>query len=136
MQHQCITEALVGNDLVCQSLSGMGKTVVFVLAVLHQIDADSTLPQCVVLCHTRELAYQICAEFERFSKHMAIKTSVLYGGIPKSASIRILKNEMPLIVVGTPGRLKSLVESGDLDVSHVRYFVMDEADILLQHLGM
>jgi ATP-dependent RNA helicase UAP56/SUB2 len=62
----------------------MGKTAVFVLAVLQQLDptVDGEI-SCLVLCHTRELAYQICHEFDRFTKYLpTVKTAVLYGGIP------------------------------------------------------
>jgi ATP-dependent RNA helicase UAP56/SUB2 len=85
VQHECIPEAILGTDVLCQAKSGMGKTAVFVLSVLQQLDvnAGDAYPgvQCVVLCHTRELAFQICHEFERFKKYLPhIKTAVFYGG--------------------------------------------------------
>ena len=86
MQHECIPQALLGMDIICQAKSGMGKTAVFVLATLHQLAApaagDKGEVQCVVLCHTRELAFQIQKEYERFSKYLPdIKSRVFYGGI-------------------------------------------------------
>lgn len=69
MQHECIPQAILGMDIVCQAKSGMGKTAVFVLAVLQQLEPEDGVVDTLVLCHTRELAYQICQEFERFSKY-------------------------------------------------------------------
>ena len=68
-------------DIICQAKSGMGKTAVFVLATLNQMEPKAGEVSVVVLAHTRELAYQICKEFNRFSKYMpSVKTAVLYGG--------------------------------------------------------
>ncbi len=137
VQHECIPQAILGNDLICQAQSGMGKTAVFVLTVLHQIDPENNNAQCVVVCHTRELAYQICSEFERFIKYMPkVKVAVCYGGIPISVNRQLLKQEKPQIIVGTPGRLKAIVSDKSLDLSHVRHFVMDEADKLMEYTDM
>jgi ATP-dependent RNA helicase UAP56/SUB2 len=69
-------------DIICQAKSGMGKTAVFVLATLHQLNPVNGEVHCVVLCHTRELAFQIQKEYERFSKYLPdIKSRVFYGGI-------------------------------------------------------
>ena len=87
-------------------VAGMGKTAVFVLSSLHQLEAKEDSVGALVLCHTRELAYQICNEFERFSRYLPdIKTKVFYGGIPVAEHKRILKSECPHIIVGTPGRI-------------------------------
>ena len=81
MQHECIPQALLGMDIICQAKSGMGKTAVFVLATLHQLQPVTGEVHCVVLCHTRELAFQIQKEYERFSKYLPdIKSRVFYGG--------------------------------------------------------
>lgn len=70
VQHECIPQAILSMDVLCQAKSGMGKTAVFVLATLQQLDLDETLSRVLVLCHTRELAFQISKEYERFSKYM------------------------------------------------------------------
>ncbi|EOD38224.1 hypothetical protein EMIHUDRAFT_433653 [Emiliania huxleyi CCMP1516] len=70
VQHECIPQAILGMDVICQAKSGMGKTAVFVLATLHQLEAKENTVCCLVLCHARELAYQICNEFERFSRYL------------------------------------------------------------------
>ncbi len=68
-------------DIICQAKSGMGKTAVFVLASLHLITPNPGVVQVVVLCHTRELAFQIQKEYQRFSKYLPdIKSHVFYGG--------------------------------------------------------
>jgi len=73
VQHECIPQSTLGTDVLCQAKSGMGKTAVFVLTTLQLLDDDSADKKhvsVVVLCHARELAYQICGEYERFSKYM------------------------------------------------------------------
>ena len=71
MQHECIPEALLGRDLVCQAKSGMGKTAVFVIAVLHQIRPTPNIVSAIVLGHTRELAFQVCRHAFRKSVFMS-----------------------------------------------------------------
>lgn len=63
MQHECIPQAILGMDVICQAKSGMGKTAVFVLSTLQQIEPVSGQVAALVLCHTRELAYQVCDVF-------------------------------------------------------------------------
>ena len=81
VQHQCIPQAVLGMDIICQAKSGMGKTAVFVLTTLHQVTPVIGEVHVVVLCHTRELAFQIQKEYERFSKYLPdIKSRVFFGG--------------------------------------------------------
>ena len=70
VQHECIPQAILGMDVICQAKSGMGKTAVFVLSSLHQLEAKEGQIGAIVLCHTRELAFQINNEFERFSRYL------------------------------------------------------------------
>eukprot|EP00003_Mantamonas_plastica_P005664 TRINITY_DN1458_c0_g1_i1.p2 TRINITY_DN1458_c0_g1~~TRINITY_DN1458_c0_g1_i1.p2 ORF type:complete len:342 (+),score=147.31 TRINITY_DN1458_c0_g1_i1:332-1357(+) len=115
----------------------MGKTAVFVLASLHQLDTDENNTQVLVMAHTRELSFQIAHEYERFTKYMPdVKVSVFYGGIPIKQHRDILKNDTPHVLVGTPGRLKALVRDGDLDLKNIKHFVLDECDSLLQEVDM
>lgn len=114
----------------------MGKTAVFVLAVLQQIDPTPGEVSCLVLCHTRELAYQICHEFDRFKKYLpTVKTAVFYGGIPVQSNRDILKDDTPHIVIGTPGRILQLAEEKALNLKHIKYFILDECDKMLESLG-
>lgn len=70
VQHECIPQAVLGMDILCQAKSGMGKTAVFVLATLQQLELTENVVYVLVMCHTRELAFQISKEYERFSKYM------------------------------------------------------------------
>lgn len=120
-------------DVLCQAQSGMGKTAVFVLSLLQQLEAVSGQVQCLVLCHTRELAFQICHEFNRFAKYMNdVKIAVFYGGIPIEANRNTLLTEKPNIVVGTPGRVLQLAREKNLDLSKVAHYVLDECDKMLE----
>jgi len=137
VQHECIPQAILGTDVICQAKSGMGKTAVFVLAVLQQIDPQPGQVQSLVLCHTRELAYQICHEFDRFKKYLpTIKTAVFYGGIPVQTHKDLLKDDAPHIVIGTPGRVLQLADEKALNLKNCKYFILDECDKMLESLEM
>ncbi|VAH60899.1 unnamed protein product [Triticum turgidum subsp. durum] len=137
VQHECIPQAILGMDVICQAKSGMGKTAVFVLSTLQQIDPVAGQVAALVLCHTRELAYQICNEFERFSKYLSeTKVAVFYGGVHIKKHKDLLKNECPHIVVGTPGRILALARDKDLSLKNVRHFILDECDKMLDSLDM
>eukprot|EP01061_Rhynchopus_euleeides_P038040 TRINITY_DN65411_c0_g1_i1.p1 TRINITY_DN65411_c0_g1~~TRINITY_DN65411_c0_g1_i1.p1 ORF type:complete len:439 (+),score=217.17 TRINITY_DN65411_c0_g1_i1:59-1375(+) len=141
VQHQAIPAAMLGQDILAQAKSGMGKTAVFVLSVLHQLEErEDKVVQAICLVHTRELAYQIQREFVRFSKYLPYaKVAVFYGGIQISQNKALLQkkgDDFPSIVVSTPGRLVALVKGNILNTEHVKYFVMDEADQLLEKLDM
>ena len=69
VQQECIPQAIMGTDLICQAKSGMGKTAVFVLAVLQQVEPEDGVVDTLVVAHTRELAWQICKEFDRFGTY-------------------------------------------------------------------
>ncbi|KAG8388279.1 hypothetical protein BUALT_Bualt02G0109100 [Buddleja alternifolia] len=137
VQHECIPQAILGMDVICQAKSGMGKTAVFVLSTLQQIEPVSGQVAALVLCHTRELAYQICNEFERFSTYLPdVKVAVFYGGVSIKTHKDLLKNECPHIVVGTPGRILALARDKDLGLKNVRHFILDECDKMLESLDM
>jgi len=137
VQHECIPQAILGMDVICQAKSGMGKTAVFVLSSLHQLEAKEGQVGALVLCHTRELAFQICNEFERFSRYLPdIKTKVFYGGVPVAEHKRILKSECPHIIVGTPGRVLQLVREKELVTKNIKHFILDECDKMLEALDM
>merc|ERR1719247_3842131 len=101
VQHECIPQAILGTDILCQAKSGMGKTAVFVLSSLQQLEASEKAVKVLVICHTRELAYQIKHEFDRFSKYFSeVNTGVVYGGIPIVKDKEMLKNDSPQILIG------------------------------------
>jgi len=137
VQHECIPQAILSMDILCQAKSGMGKTAVFVLATLQQIEAVDGQVSVLVLCHTRELAFQISKEYERFSKYMgSAKVAVFFGGLPIKRDEDVLKKNCPHIVVGTPGRILALAKSKVLALKHIKHFILDECDKMLEALDM
>jgi len=136
VQHECIPQAILGTDILCQAKSGMGKTAVFVLACLQQLDASEKAVKTLVVGHTRELAYQIKHEFDRFIKYFTgVKTGVVYGGIPIAKDKELLK-EPPHIIIGTPGRVLALIKDKTLNLEKLTQFVLDECDKCLEKLDM
>jgi len=115
----------------------MGKTAVFVISILQQIDENPKPNIALILCNTRELAYQIKKEIVRFTKYLPnIITECFYGGVPKIDNIKILKGpKKPNIIIGTPGRIKQLVKEKHLNLDNLQYFVLDECDKMLCESG-
>lgn len=137
VQHECIPQAILGMDVVCQAKSGMGKTAVFVLATLQQLEPVAGQVSVLVMCHTRELAFQISKEYERFSKYMSnVKIAVFFGGMQIQKDEQVLKNNCPHVVVGTPGRILALIKNKSLNLKHVKHFILDECDKMLEQLDM
>merc|ERR1711957_1084944 len=137
VQHECIPQAILGTDVICQAKSGMGKTAVFVLAALQQIDPADKAVKVLVLCHTRELAYQIKHEYDRFAKYFAeVKAGVVYGGTPIAKDVEMLKDNCPHVLIGTPGRVKGLVQHKDLKLDKLTQFILDECDKCVDKLDM
>ena len=138
VQQECIPQAVLGMDVLCQAKSGHGKTAVFVLATLQQLEPVNGEVSVLVLCHTRELAFQIRNEYNRFAKYMPdVRVSTFYGGTPVTKDAELLRDKIkcPHIVVATPGRLNALVRDKLLDASKVKHFVLDECDKILEQLG-
>merc|ERR1712226_641566 len=138
VQHECIPQAILGMDVLCQAKSGMGKTAVFVLSTLQQIVDPVDGQVCtIILCHTRELAFQISKEYERFSKYLPkIKVGVFFGGMPIEKDRETLRKNTPHIVVGTPGRLLALIRGRELTLKNCKHFILDECDKMLEALDM
>jgi len=137
VQHECIPQGILSMDVLCQAKSGMGKTAVFVLATLQQLEAVDGEVSVVVLCHTRELAFQISKEYERFSKYMpTVKCGVFFGGMPIQKDEQTLKKNTPHVVVGTPGRMLALARAKTLNLKNVKHFILDECDKMLEALDM
>lgn len=110
----------------------------FVLSTLQQIEPVNGEASVLVMCHTRELAFQIKNEYARFSKYMpSVKTAVFYGGVDIKKDEAVLKDKEthPHIIVGTPGRLNALVRDKKLRLGSVNRFVLDECDKMLDQIG-
>jgi len=140
VQQNAIPFAMVGNDMIVQAKSGMGKTAVFVMSTLQQIEVDTeeeTKVDTLVLCHARELAYQISKEYTRFSKYLPnVKIGVVYGGVPFQEHKTMIKDDCPNVLIGTPGRVLHLINEKVLKLDGLKRFIMDECDDLLNALDM
>lgn len=124
-------------DVICQAKSGMGKTAVFVLAVLQQLEPVPGEIGALILCHTRELAYQICHEFDRFAAYLpGVNVSVIFGGVNIKQQREQLKEKPPSVIVATPGRCKALAKEGDISLKRCGHFILDECDKMLEQLDM
>lgn len=139
VQQECIPQSILGMDVLCQAKSGMGKTAVFVLASLQQLEPVAGEVSAIVLCHTRELAFQIKNEYLRFQKFSPqVRTEVFYGGTPIKKDLELLKDKekCPHIIVGTPGRILALIRDKSLRLTHIKQFILDECDKMLDSIDM
>jgi len=140
IQEQALMPLLQGRDLLGCADTGTGKTAAFAIPILEALSKEVrnegvTNPiKALILAPTRELVIQIGESFETYGKYLEIPIGVIYGGITPKRHIKVLKRE-PCIVVATPGRLLDMVKQGYADLSHVEYFVLDEADRMLD-IGM
>lgn len=131
IQAATIPLLLEGRDVVGLAQTGTGKTAAFALPVLSNLDLDQRTPQALVLAPTRELALQVCEAFERYAAKMpGVKVLPIYGGQGYGPQLTALRRGVH-IVVGTPGRIMDHLEKGTLDLTHLRFLVLDEADEML-----
>lgn len=131
IQAETIPVLMNGNDVVGLAQTGTGKTAAFALPVLAQIDPKQRRPQALVLAPTRELALQVAESFQSFSEHLGgISVLPIYGGQSYGVQLSGLRRGAH-IVVGTPGRVIDHLEKGSLDISRLRFMVLDEADEML-----
>lgn len=132
IQEAAIPELLAGRDVVGIAQTGTGKTAAFGLPLLEGIDPDLPEVQALVLAPTRELALQTSQALEEFSANSRVKVVSVYGGSPYGPQLHALRHGAQ-IVVGTPGRVIDLIQKKRaLNVSSVRFFVLDEADEMLR----
>ena len=131
IQERTIPYILQGEDVIAQSRTGTGKTAAFGIPLFEHVDPSKRSVQAIVLAPTRELAMQVAKDFKGLGKHSKIKVLVVYGGVGLGSQIRQLENGDAHIVVGTPGRVLDLIGRGALDLSEIRFFILDEADIML-----
>jgi len=132
IQIQAIPVLMSGKDMMGQAQTGTGKTAAFALPMLQMIDPKLKAVQGFILAPTRELALQVSKAIETFAKFLPIKILAVYGGAPYGKQLRML-DEGVQIVVGTPGRIMDLIQKKKaLDLSHVRFWVLDEADEMLK----
>jgi ATP-independent RNA helicase DbpA len=132
IQEKGLPFVLSNRDFIGQANTGSGKTAVFALAILSKLDISKLEAQALVLCPTRELAEQVCVEIRRLARFTNnIKVLALAGGTEERHKIKSLQQGAH-IIVGTPGRIKKLLDKGDLKVDSLKVLVLDEADRLLE----
>jgi ATP-dependent RNA helicase DeaD len=118
-------------DFVGQAQTGTGKTVAFALPLLEKLDLSIDTVQSLIVSPTRELANQIQQEIVKLTEFAPARSMSVYGGTPVGQQIRDLKRIKPQIIVGTPGRLLDFINREVLDLSKVKYAILDEADEML-----
>lgn len=129
IQDQTIPLILEGKDVIGVANTGTGKTAAFLIPLIHKV-ATFRQEKFLVIVPTRELAHQIQDEFVRFSQTLGLSSVVIIGGMGMGNQIRALRRN-PTAVIGTPGRLKDLIERKVLYPSNYRTVVLDEADRML-----
>lgn len=133
IQSKGIVPIAQGRDIIAQAQSGTGKTGTFVIGSLTHIDPTLPKPQVLVLVHVRELAKQVCDVARQIGSKMGLKAHWCAGGNPVHEDIRAL-DAGAQFVVGTPGRIYDLISRNNLDRSHIKVLIMDEADQMLEDL--
>ncbi len=135
IQAQSIPALLEGHDLLGLAQTGTGKTAAFVLPMLQRMMANRKQPQpksarALILTPTRELAVQINDSIKTYGRHLPLRSTVIFGGVGSVPQINTMRRGVDF-VVATPGRLLDLMNQGHVSLSSVEFFVLDEADRML-----
>ncbi|MCX6232372.1 MAG: DEAD/DEAH box helicase [Bacteroidetes bacterium] len=119
------------TDLVALAQTGTGKTAAFGLPLINKIDSRNLCPEALILCPTRELCIQIAGDLKSYAKYIdTFKVIPIYGGASIDTQIRQLSRGVN-VIVATPGRMLDLMRRGKIDLSNIRFAVLDEADEML-----
>lgn len=130
VQNQVIPFVLDRKDIIVKSQTGSGKTAAYGIPVCERIDWMENKPQALILVPTRELAIQVKEDITNIGRIKRVKAAVVYGRQPIGIQISDLKQKTH-VVVGTPGRVMDHLERGTLNISRIKYLVIDEADEML-----
>ncbi len=131
IQAEGIPPVLQGHDIIGQAQTGTGKTAAFVLPLLHRLyEWEGEGPVALILCPTRELARQGYREFNRMAGKSGARTALIYGGVSMDDQLDALARK-PHAIIGTPGRIIDHMRRRNLDLSHLKMMVLDEADQML-----
>ena len=135
IQEKAIPLVLNGNDVLGSAQTGTGKTAAFAIPILQHLFLDpeknnSRKIHALIITPTRELAIQIGESFTTYGKYTGIKNTVIFGGVPQNAQTAALRRGVD-VLVATPGRLLDLMDQGFIRLKDVEYFVLDEADRML-----
>jgi ATP-dependent RNA helicase RhlE len=129
IQESVLPDALAGLDVLAKSPTGSGKTLAFAIPIVERMTRKDPHPSALVLVPTRELAVQVTAELESVAAPRNLVVASAYGGVPLGKQARRAKAAH--ILVATPGRLEDLAERRHIDLGHIRTFILDEADRML-----
>jgi len=131
VQEETLARTLQGEDVAVQSQTGTGKTAAFLITIFERMLATrpEARKKALIICPTRELAVQIEGEANLLNTHLGLSIGCFYGGVGYATQLGLLKNGVD-IIIGTPGRLLDLSDSGRLSLKDVGYLVIDEADRL------
>ncbi len=135
IQEQAIPIALTGRDLLGIAQTGTGKTAAFAIPIIQQLDGSQPKGQrreikALILTPTRELAIQIEECFSDYAKYTNLRHTVIFGGVGQKPQVDELKRGID-ILIATPGRLLDLITQKHISLSHIRHFILDEADRML-----
>ena len=134
VQEQSIPPLLAGRDVLGVAQTGTGKTAAFALPVLEKLSFSKSPGKrnirALILSPTRELAAQIDQRFYVYSKYMDIRHKVIFGGVGQKPQVQSLRKGID-VLVATPGRLLDLIQQGHVNLDYVEFFVLDEADRML-----
>lgn len=135
IQQQAIPHILDGHDMFGCAQTGTGKTAAFALPILQLLDRDRKPGakreiKALILAPTRELASQISENFTAYGTHLGFSHAVIFGGVSQFHQVAALKKGID-ILIATPGRLLDLMQQGYIKLNHIQYFVLDEADRML-----
>jgi len=133
IQHKAIPLILEGKDVLAGAQTGTGKTAAFTLPMLQRLYQKSNGPRCIralILTPTRELAAQVHESVRTYGKHRPLRSMEIYGGVSARPQIKKIQRGVD-VVIATPGRLLDHVRQGNINLSGVEMFVLDEADRML-----
>jgi ATP-dependent RNA helicase DeaD len=132
IQAATIPALLEGRHVVGLAQTGTGKTAAFAVPILSRLELRQKSPQALVLAPTRELALQVSEAFERYAAHLpGVRVLPVYGGQGYGVQLSALRRGVH-VIVGTPGRIMDHLDKGTLDLSELRFLVLDEADEMLK----
>jgi ATP-dependent RNA helicase RhlB len=129
VQEQVLAHAFGGQDLYVQSQTGTGKTAAYLIVIFQRLLAEPLLngKKAIIMVPTRELAVQVEEEAKLLGKYLPFKIGSFYGGVGYTQQQQLLKNHVQLLV-GTPGRVLDLNQSGQMNLMDIAFLVLDEAD--------
>src|SRR3990167_7617657 len=130
IQDQAIPHIIDGKDVIGLANTGTGKTAAFLLPIIERMSGISLRPSVLIIAPTRELAQQIDEEFKIFARGMNLYSALIVGGVSVDRQLRDLKRR-PHFIIGTPGRLKDLMQRRILRLDTMTTLVLDEADRML-----